>query len=227
MKTKLLLITNILIIGSCFGYSPYSPYSYCAGNPIKYMDPTGEDIVILNHADGMHLAMLIQNEEGKWQYYSINGDNVYISGKHSGGRTFNDIAVGSWDSPIDFMNSDYNVRDDKSKDNKSKNHFGYTEGYQIHTSAKQDKIMRTCFKEKAQTDYDILTNNCATIVQEVLIKASIPVAEPSCETVSTLTSFGLVNRAEAVLLNSKTTMIPGTAFKSIMRWNPGGIYLHK
>lgn len=64
----------------------------------------------------INLAMLIQNAEGKWQYYSVNGVNFYIFGSHYGGRTFNDVAVGSWDTPQEFFDSSYNVRNNDSKD---------------------------------------------------------------------------------------------------------------
>lgn len=108
----LLLIALLSYPLSSYAYSHLSPYSYCSGNPVNCIDPTGKDIVVLNHGNDMksqHLAMLIQNEEGKWQYYSVNGNNVYVSGKHSGGREFNDVAVGSWDSPQEFLDSSYNL----------------------------------------------------------------------------------------------------------------------
>ena len=112
----------------CGGTPWLSPYACCAGNPIMNIDPKGEDIVVLNYGyiTNQHLAMLIQNDDGKWQYYSINGNNVYISGEHKGGRTFNDIGVGNWNSPQEFLNSDYNRRTETSKDDKSKNNFGFT-----------------------------------------------------------------------------------------------------
>lgn len=102
---QLIIVTMLLYPLSSYAYSHLSPYSYCGGNPVNCVDPTGEDIVVLNYTEGMHLAMLIQNEEGKWQYYSVNGNNFYISGSHFGGRTFNDVAVGSWDSPQEFFHS--------------------------------------------------------------------------------------------------------------------------
>ena len=78
----LIFITLLFYPLSSYAFHPLSPYSYCGGDPINCVDPTGTDIVILNYTEGEHLAMLIQNEKGKWQYYSINGDNVYVSGTH-------------------------------------------------------------------------------------------------------------------------------------------------
>ena len=77
---------------------------------------------------------------------------MYFLGSYSGGRTFNDVAVGSWDSPQDFFNSSYNIRNDKSKDDKSMNHFGFTEGYQIPTTPEQDATMRTSFSKTAKSE---------------------------------------------------------------------------
>ncbi|MDE5930067.1 MAG: hypothetical protein K2H03_06260, partial [Muribaculaceae bacterium] len=150
-------------------YTPLSPYMYCGGDPVNRTDPSGEDIVVLNYGNDIehqHLALLIQNVDGKWQYYSVNGNNFYLFGEHKGGRTFNDVAIGSWDSPQEFFNSSYNVRDEESKYDKSKNHFGFCEGYQISTTAEQDAIMRDSFTKIANTEYNLLFNNCATAVQQ-------------------------------------------------------------
>ncbi len=136
-----------------YKYPWLSPRAYCAGNPVNIYDPDGKDTVVLNYTKGQHLAMLIQDENGKWQYYSVNGDNmgVPLINYHFGGRRFNDIAVGSWDTPEFFFKSSCNVEDDDSKDDPYKNSFGYSEGFLIHTTPEQDKIMRNSFKKTATT----------------------------------------------------------------------------
>jgi len=214
----------------CEDFRDLSPYINCAANPVRNIDPTGEDIVVLNYTEGMHLAMLIQNEEGKWQYYSVNGNNKYSSGSHTGGRTFNDVAVGSWDTPQEFLNSSYNVRNDNSKDNESESHYEFTEGYQIHTTQSQDATMRESFSETAETEYDLFNNNCATAVQRAMLDAGIPVSENSIVPtfIPMSTPFGIVDVCNGYKINyDKMKVIPKSAFQSIMKYNPTGAYLQK
>lgn len=231
-QIQLLVLLFLLCPPSSYAYSHLSPYSYCGGNPVNCIDPTGEDIVVLNYGNDLghqHLAMLIQNEEGKWQYFSVNGNNVYISGSHSGGRTFNDVAVGSWDTPQEFFDSSYNVRNENSKDDKSMNHFGFSEGYQISTTSEQDDTMRNSFTKTAKTEYNLFNNNCATAVQKAMVEAGIPVSEPTMIPSYTpmSTPFGLVNVFNGYQMKCDLKMMPSSAFKSIMQWNPNGSYLQK
>ncbi len=229
MKYLHLLFIALLFPLISHAYYPLSPYFYCGGNPVSYIDPTGEDIVVLNYGNDLnhqHLAMLIQDENGKWQYYSVNGNNVYVSGKHKGGREFNDIAVGSWDSPNDFFQSPYNMRTDNSKNDKSKNHFGFPEGFRISTTAEQDAIMRNSFIEKANTRYTPLGNNCATTVQSVMFEAGIPIATPTYEIIH-IPANKYLGEPEYNIVRPNINPWPSSAFKSIMELNPGGIYLHK
>ena len=231
MKSIQLILIALLYPLSSQAYSHLSPYSYCGGDPVNCIDPTGEDIVVLNFGYGMnqHLAMLIQDVEGKWQYYSVNGNNMYFSGSHSGGRTFNDVAVGSWDSPQEFLHSSYNVRNENSKDNKSMNHFGFEEGYQISTTPEQDATMRNSFSKTAKSEYDLIDNNCATAVQKAMVEAGIPVSEPKIlpSYIPMSTPFGLVDVFNGYKLKCDFNIVPSSAFQSIMKWNPTGVYFHK
>ena len=65
----------------CEKYYSVSPYVYCAGNPINAIDDKGDSICVLNYGSGshQHSAMLIQNDEGKWSYYSFNGTKIFSS----------------------------------------------------------------------------------------------------------------------------------------------------
>ena len=224
MKYLNLLLIALLYPLSSHAYSHLSPYSYCGGNPVNCVDPTGKDIVVLNYTKGMHMAMLIQNEEGKWQYYSVNGNNLYFSGSHFGGRPFNDVAVGSWDSPQEFFNSSYNVRNNDSKKDKSMNHFGFSEGYQISTTPEQDETMRNSFSKIAKTEYNLFNNNCATAVQKAMVEAGIPVSQPTMvpSYIPMATPFGIVDVFNGYKMTCDIQMRPSSAFQSIIKFNPSG-----
>ncbi len=231
MKQIYILLISLLIIPiSTYAYSHLSPYAYCAGNPVNCVDPTGEDIVILNYgndASHQHLAMLIQNEKGKWQYYSVNGNNVYVSGVFWGGRPFNDVGVGNWDSPQEFFNSSYNT--EGGEQDKNVNSYGFSEGYQIETTPEQDETMRNSFSKTAKTEYDFITNNCATAVQKAMIDADIPVSEPTIvpNYIPMSTPFGIVDVLNGCKMKCDFNIVPSSAFQSIMKWNPKGSYIHK
>lgn len=237
MKKSLLIraLLVCLIMALCpaaaDAFSNLSPYSYCAGSPINLVDPTGDDIVVLNYTEGEHMAMLIQDVNGKWQYYSVNGNNVVnpLTKNHTGGRTFNDVAVGSWDSPEQFLNSPYNVRNEESKENPAMNHFGFSEGFQIPTTPEQDATMRDGFKKIANTEYNLFNNNCTTAVQKVMVDAGIPVSKPTMvpTTIPMSTPVGLVDVFIGYKMKCDIKILPSSAFKSIMNWNPIGRYIHK
>jgi hypothetical protein len=230
----LIFVVDVLLnhnIG--LAYSNLSPYSYCSGDPINCVDPSGKDIVVLNNKlSSQHLAMLIQDKDGKWQYYSVNGDNVInpITKTHSGGRPFNDVAVGAWDTPQQFLDSKYNVNNGTSgKTDKSINNYDFREGYQIKTTPRQDAIMRSEFSKIAKTEYNLINNNCATAVQKVMVKAGLNVSKPTFILIKTPmpTMFGLIDVVTGYKIKYTLKIVPSLAFKSIMKWNPSGTYLQK
>ena len=208
-------------------YREVSSYAYCLNNPIRNIDLKGDSVTVLNMGseNNQHLAMLIQNDAGKWQYYSANGDNVYFSGQHIGGRTFNDAPAlkedGSpllFDGPQQFMDSHYNSKG--NKEDKTINSYGFTEGYIIPTSTEQDNKMRDTFSNISRNeDYDIITNNCASAVQRSLNMGGIETG--SLHTVPGGKVFG---GYKAIYSNS---YIPSEAFKVIKINNPNGKYITK
>ena len=72
MKYVYLIIVLIIFPFSGYSYSPLSPYSYCAGNPLNYIDPTGCKIEGVSKKDA---AMAVEDframfpgDEFSWNY---------------------------------------------------------------------------------------------------------------------------------------------------------------
>ena len=210
-------------------YYSWSPYVYCANNPIRSFDLKGDSITILNLGTGkdQHMAILIQNDEGKWQYFFINGDNVYFSGNHTGGREFDDIAIGEWDNPQQFMDSQYNSEGDKSDENS--NSYGYSEGYIISTTPKQDEIIRDEFISISQNEsYDLLLNNCATAVHRSLVTGGVKAYQTYNKRATNILNIKK-NTSAFSLKSSKgnRSNIPSVAFQSIIVHNPKGKLINR
>ena len=110
-------------------YYSLSPYTWCAGNPVKYGDERGDTIAVLGFQQNSwrHIALLIQDENNKWRYYSVNGDNVYFPGclfssstknnsinqlgSFSGGKETDDLGDTLYNSIDEFLNSESNESD--------------------------------------------------------------------------------------------------------------------
>lgn len=97
------------------------------------------------------------------------------------------------------------------------------------TTLEQDTTMRNSFSKTAKSEYNLLNNNCATAVQKAMVEAAIPVSEPTIVTSYTpmSTPFGIVDVFNGYKMNCDFNIVPGSAFKSIMHWNPTGQYVHK
>ena len=212
----------------CEKYYSLSPYVYCGNNPINAIDERGDSICILNYGYGLnqHLAMLIQNDQGKWQYYSINGNNQYYSGIFFGGRKFNDIAIGSWNSPEEFLNSSYNQSGEK--DDIIRNHYGFSEGFIIPSNPKQDEIMRNKFTNISNEEYHLFSNNCTTAVTRTMEAAGIKTHDETKILMRTVrwTQCGATPVQEYKSIAPKS-VIPSKAFISIQICNPQGQYIHR
>jgi lipopolysaccharide export LptBFGC system permease protein LptF len=206
-------------------YPWLSPYVYAGNNPIRNIDINGDSITVLNKSDGEHTGLLIQNENSKWQYYSVNGDNVYSSGGHTGGRKFNDVAVGEFDSPQQFMDSQYNSSGDK--DDTSINSYGYQEGYVIPTTSEQDQMIAETFTDIAQNEeYKLLGNNCSIVAQRSLEAAGIKTTKTTTTTYRVPANHSLGESSFSVKVSSRPAM-PSTSFKNIIMHNPQGLYIRR
>jgi hypothetical protein len=195
-------------------YYGWSPFAYCLNNPVRNVDFRGDSTTILNLGSGQHMAILIQNDAGKWQYFSVNGDNMYIpiTDIHFGGRKFDDIAVGEFDSPQQFLESAYNSKGDK--DDKNSNGYEFTEGYIIPTTSEQDNTIRNTFVDISEETYNLITNNCTTAVQKSLNTVGIKTSERRTDVM-----IGPSTQRD-------TPWLPSMAFK-VIRNNNAGTYIHK
>ena len=204
----------------CEKYYDKNPYSYCADNPIRYKDVKGDSITVLNLGSGtdQHMGLLIQNESGKWNYFSFNGVPAYNKTLGVVGRPFDDIKVGSFDSPESFINSPYNKKYEKieEKADPSINSYGYPEGYVIPTTQEQDRIIEDTYRTAVNEGYTLSDNQCAKVVQRALSKAGISVYE------STVT-----NHSYASSVTRTLPYLPSNAYSVIKSNNPQGYSVYK
>lgn len=208
-------------------YYSTSPYLWCAGNPMKYLDRDGKDVCVLLEQSSFHIAVLIQNEDKTWSYYSVNGDGSYSSGSFKGGKHFNDVEIGNWNSPQEFLDSDYNQKLPGRTGDSSKEYsdFNYDQGYIIKTTQSQDKSIKEKFKEISARKYDVLTENCACAVAKSLNEANI-LTKTHINTflnnmISTFSSIDINN------IDSATQVLPTPLFNNIKFLNPNGRHIYK
>lgn len=156
-----------------------SPYSYCANNPMNSIDENGDSICVLLAPAGArgygHLAILIQNENGKWELWSKNGtpNNYGFSGRE--GQPNEDSRNNRGTNKLDESIS-YNSIEDffNSKENpKTNNVPEYTEGYMIPTSSDQDIKAQQAISQELRKKYNLIFSNCADAVNAALKAASL------------------------------------------------------
>ena len=161
-------------------YYPFSVYGYCQNNFMNALDKDGKDVVVLLAPRGAggagHMAILIQNPDGRWALWSKNGtpDNMHAYGKEGGKNTkYHNNRGGS----LDGNESSYQTIEDffnSKKDNPKKDGMPeYTEGYKMSTTKEQDEKARTAIEEELNKDYDVLSSNCAQAVQAALKAAGL------------------------------------------------------
>ena len=201
-------------------YYSISPYAWCAGNPVKYVDPDGNDVAVL-HYEGEHIALLISEDNKSWYYYSINGNNVYSLGSgtschssqssgdssFSGGSKTNDVNVGPFESVSSFLDSDYN---------REQNGYNYDKAFVIKTTSKQAKIVADEFMRVSNTEYSLnpfSPNHCGTAVQKSLESIGIETRSTDYLSIHPMTNIYVPIRTNPYL--------PSSLFYNIVLQNNG------
>ena len=158
-------------------YLQLSPYAYCANNPLNAIDENGDSICVLlapGGAKGLgHIAVLIQNSDGKWALWSKNGTEEHHGayGKEGGkdskkhNNRGDDGKAPKYASIDDFFNGEQNPVEEGAPE--------YTEGFLIPTDGLQDQAATNAIKGELAKDYNVLTSNCAQAVQAALKAAGL------------------------------------------------------
>ena len=152
----------------CEKYYHLSPYAYCGNNPVNNIDIKGDSILVLIAPDGAngngHMAVLIQNKENRWEYYSKNGTKG-LGGLY--GEPYNDNkGESSFSSVDDFLNSsEFNPVDKETNQRK------YTEGYLIPATSIEDTEAINAAMSELNKIYNVFGSNCAVTVQKALSAA--------------------------------------------------------
>ncbi len=206
-------------------YPWQSPYVHAGNNPVKYVDIKGDSIAVLNQGGAIgHSALLIQNGDGQWEYFSMNGDWVYEDTKGlAGGKPYHDMGEKTFNSPHEFLESSYNALGNKEQvANNEVNNYGFKETYILPTTPEQDKKIKETFKQSVSEGYNFLSNQCSQVVQKSLNAAGITTTEVTEKTVINRQT-GTIHIYPVI----RNPYFPNNAFRSIIKNNPKGNYIKR
>ena len=108
------------------------------------------------------------------------------------------------------------------------NSYGFVEGYVLPSTPKQDEIMRKYFDDISKNEeYDLLKNNCTTIVQRVIESVGFKTYERErvLRILPAIPSMGIPSIK--ISLNRPRPIVPSISFKSIIKQNPYGMMIYR
>ena len=131
----------------------------------------------MGYGTDQHIALLVQNDKGTWNYFSFNGVPIYDTTKgYLGGGSIDNMGEKSFANPQAFLDSNYNSYEEHPKHRMSKdeiNGFCYSEAFVLPTSKMQDAFIKETFLRAVKEGYNLFTNHCGHAVQKALNSAGI------------------------------------------------------
>jgi RHS repeat-associated protein len=206
-----------------------SPYCVASNNPVNFIDVNGDSTAVLNLGGAIgHTAMLVQNDEDKWQYYSFNSTWVYEMGGSSGGKGYHDLGEKTFNSVEEFMNSPYNAEGSKEQvANNQVNNYGFKEAFILPTTPEQDKAIREAFTNIANTENYGANNQCAQVVQKSLNAAGVQTSIPYVKTTIEYTDRKHGDVFYKSVNAFRNPYWPSDTFRAIINNNPNGTLIKR
>jgi hypothetical protein len=99
------------------------------------------------------------------------------------------------------------------------NNYGFKEAYILPTTSEQDKKVIEAFKQNMNEGYNLLTNQCAQVVQKSLNAAGINILQDVFHFYDGMTSTGFWTK--------KSPYSPANTFNTIRNNNPNGQYIKR
>ncbi|GIO39643.1 hypothetical protein J41TS12_45040 [Paenibacillus antibioticophila] len=145
-------------------------YTYVYNNPLKYIDPKGNDAVIITAAwgafGGGHTSLLLQDEAGDW-YYTFYGDTKIVSEK------VDRQVMESLDNLNDWLQKDESSTQYYDKKYTSSTYIkgDFSDALDYLDALAQDYSDK--YGKGKNKDYNLFVNNCVEVSWRALQKGTL------------------------------------------------------
>ena len=149
---------NLSGMGGVFNTVNLHLYHYAGNNPVKYVDPDGRNIILLNRSKGAggfgHNAVLIGSNKDGWIYYSKDGKEK--------GKSINIKRV-------------FTTLDNFKNANKTDIKLSYDKGYRLTATSEKDKKMQNFTEKRFGKEYAVFAKDTEFVIGiSITLKRGFP-----------------------------------------------------